>query len=91
MQIKAELDQITKGLEAFKFYNIVKCAPLSIKEYFVHKPVKLTAEDIFNLFKVQFSEQGSSKRELEEDCVMKWIRYTQEIESENCTYISILH
>ena len=51
-----------KGLAAFQFQDMVKCAPLAIKELFVHKKFKLTADDIFNLFPPQFSLQGSNRR-----------------------------
>jgi hypothetical protein len=41
----------------------------------------LTADDIFDLFSAQFSPNGSNKRETEEECIMNWIKYTQEIEN----------
>jgi hypothetical protein len=81
LQIKAELDQIVKGLEAFQLHNLVNRAPLALKKAFLHEEYRLTADDIFDLFSAQFSPNGSNKRETEEECIMNWIKYTQEIEN----------
>jgi hypothetical protein len=81
IKIKAELDQIVKGLEAFQLHNLVNRAPLALKKAFLHEEYRLTADDIFDLFSAQFSPNGSNKRETEEECIMNWIKYTQEIEN----------
>ena len=83
-QVKAELDQLVEGLEMFKFQELVNSAPNLIRQLFVHfKPLKLTSEDIFNMFPPEFTAStGSNMRELEEAALINWIRFTQEVECE---------
>ena len=90
VRVKAELDQLVKGLNVLKIGDLVEANPQKMRELFVHfKPLPLTADAFFDLFPARLSPMGSNKREAEEAALMKWVNYTQATEggSQVCSCI----
>jgi len=80
--IKAELDQIIYGLDAYRLGKLAQSNP--VRPLLVYyKPLKLSADAIYNIFPATFSAPGSNAREAEEAVQMHWINYTQALEGEH--------
>ena len=81
INVKAELDQMVKGLEAYGVYELVQANKQMMRQLFVHfKPLAFTADMLFDMFPAEFSPVGSNARDAEEAALMNWVNYTQEIE-----------
>jgi len=81
--IKAELDQIVCGLDFYGLSELAKNNPEAFRPLLVYyKPLKLSADAIYDMFPATFSPSGSNTREAEEAAQMHWINYTQAIEGE---------
>ena len=73
MPIKSELDQLTQGLEICGILPLIRKYPRVMKELFMYNPDdKITVELMMGMFDVKYSEQGSSRRELEERTIQFW-------------------
>ena len=80
-QVKAELDQLVQGLNVLKLGQLIEENPQRLRELFVYlHPSSLTSDGLFEMFPAIFSPVGSNVREAEEEALMKWVNYTQEIE-----------
>lgn len=90
IRVKAELDQFVKGLEIYKLTDLVNSSPYVFRQLLQHyKPMRFTADAIFDLFPPEFSPQGSNVRESEEEVIMMWVNYTQEIQGMTCIVMYI--
>ena len=87
ISVKAELDQMVKGLEAYGIYELIQGNRQFMRQLFVHfKPLAFTADMLFDMFPAKFSPEGSNARDAEEAALMNWINYTQEIEGKPAIY-----
>ena len=79
---KAELDDIKHGLEdVLHFGDIIKSHPALLKPLFVSSGrVKLTVSSFLSLFKINYSPEGSNTRESEEDAMLQFNYYIEELE-----------
>ena len=81
LAIKAELDQIVNGLETLDLLFLVRQNPTAARPLFVHSHATLlTAGDVFDIFHPKLSDAGSNKREKEEDQLMKWMNFLEQVE-----------
>ena len=65
--IKSELDQIAQGLEICDILSLMKKHPNKFKELFLYSSDdKLSVELMLSIFDIMYSEEGSSRREIEE-------------------------
>ena len=82
MPIKSELDQLTKGLEICGILPLIRKYPHVMKELFVYDADdKITVELMVAIFDVKYSEQGSSRRELEERTIQFWNEFIIDVGS----------
>ena len=82
MPIKSELDQLTKGLEICGILPLIRKYPHVMKELFVYDAEdKITVELMVAIFDVKYSEQGSSRRELEERTIQFWNEFIIDVGS----------
>ena len=82
MPIKSELDQLTKGLEICGILPLIRKYPHVMKELFVYDTDdKITVELMVAIFDVKYSEQGSSRRELEERTIQFWNEFIIDVGS----------
>lgn len=87
ISVKAELDQMVKGLEMYGIYELIQANKQLMRQLFVHfKPLTFTADMLFDMFPAKFSPVGSNAREAEEAALMNWVNYTQEIEGKSAIY-----
>lgn len=81
--IKAELDQIVTGLHVYGLGKLIESNPEALRPLFVYyKPLKLSADALFDMFPARLSESGSNTRETQEAALMHWINFTQAVEGE---------
>ena len=78
--MKAELDDLQKGLAELGILNLLRQNPVTVRALFVATHDVLTAEMVQDLFKPDYSPSGSNQREHEEELIMYWINLLQEIE-----------
>lgn len=83
--VKAELDEIVRGLyETFNMLSLIREHPCLFRPLFVHKPRPLlTADRILDLMPPKFSEEGTNRREMEEETYMFWVNFVKVVESES--------
>ena len=87
ISVKAELDQMVKGLRMYGVYELIQANKQLMRQLFVHfKPLTFTADMLFDMFPAKFSPVGSNAREAEEAALMNWVNYTQEIEGKSAIY-----
>ena len=78
--MKAELDDLAKGLGELGILSLLRKHPVTMRALFVATHDILTAEIVQDLFKPDYSPSGSNQREREEEIIMYWINFLQEIE-----------
>ena len=79
--IKAELDQLKKGLQCLRLLEVMHTYPTLLKPLFLNSgEPSITADYILQLFHVQWSPQGSNQRELEEAVILGWHEYIHDTE-----------
>jgi hypothetical protein len=82
MPIKSELDQLTQGLEICGILPLIRKYPRLMKQLFVYDADdKLTVELMVAMFDIKYSEQGSSRRELEERTIQFWNEFIIDVGS----------
>ena len=88
---KAELDDIKHGLEdVLHFGDIMHSHPTLLKPLFVSSGrSKLSANSFLSLFKINYSPQGSNMRESEEDVMLHFNYYIEELEGKLCQTTSV--
>ena len=65
--IKAELDQMITGLQVYGLGKLVQSNPEAFRPLFVYyKPLKLSADALFEVFPASFAAVGSNSREAQE-------------------------
>jgi len=80
VKVKAELDDIKAGLETLGVLKLLQQHPLTMRSLFVDTHDVLTADILQDLFTVEFSLRGSNERDKEEEVILHWITFLQEIE-----------
>ncbi len=79
--VKAQLDQVIEGLHALGVYDLIKANPNTMFKLLHTIPLPLTATAMMELFEQPyFSEQGSMKRDREEQVMMYWVQLLHQIE-----------
>lgn len=79
--VKAELDQLTEGLNALGILDLIRSNPNKMRQlFFSGNEVSLTADKMLAMFHSNLSPLGSNRRESEEAVLMKWVNYLQKIE-----------
>ena len=78
--MKAELDDLKQGLSELGIISLLQKYPITLRPLFVATYDVLTADFIQDIFKPMYSLSGSNQREKEEETVMYWINFLQEIE-----------
>ena len=79
--VKAQLDQMVVGLNALGVYDLIKANPNTMYNLLHTIPLPLTVTAMMELFdQPYFSEQGSVRREREEQVLMYWVQLLYEIE-----------
>ena len=82
MPIKSELDQLIQGLEICGILPLIRKYPRVMKQLFVYNPDdKITVELMVAMFDVKYSEQGTSRRELEERTIQFWNEFLIDVGS----------
>ena len=81
--IKAELDQIIAGLQAYDLGKLIQSNHEVFRSLFVYfNTFKLSADLLFEMFPASLSAVGSNSREAQEAALMHWINFTQAVEGE---------
>ena len=79
--VKAELDQLVQGLETLGILSLLRNHPTSARPLLTHSDARpLTAGDVFDMFQPQLSPPGSNAREREEDQLIKWLNFLEQVE-----------
>ena len=87
ISVKAELDQMVKGLKMYGVYELIQANYQLMRQLFVHfNPLTFTADMLFDMFLAKFSPVGSKAREAEEAALMNWVNYAQETEGKSAIY-----
>ena len=74
--IKAELDQLVKGLETLDILSLLREHPNAAHPLFIHSDgPPLTSGDVFDMFYPLPSLPGSNAREREEEQLIKWLKF----------------
>ena len=82
---KAELDDIKHGLEVLQFGDLIHSHPALIKRLFIESGhTKFSADSFLSQFKIEYSPPGSNKREKEEDVMLHFNYYVEELEGTVC-------
>ena len=82
MPIKSELDQLAQGLEVCGILALIKKYPKTMKKLFLYDvDDKVSVETMVAMFNVEYSEKGSSRREVEEQAVQFWNEFLIDIGS----------
>ena len=79
---KAELDDIKRGLDSvLEFGKLIRTHPMLFKPLFVASgQSKLRADFFLSLFETEYSQHGCNMREKEEEVMMNFNYYLQELE-----------
>ena len=81
--IKAELDQIISGLDGYGLGKLAQDNPEAFRPLLVYyKPLKLSADAVYEVFPAGLSALGSNTRDAQEAALMHWVNYTQAVEGE---------
>ena len=80
--MKAELDDLQNGLGELGVLNLLRQNAITMRALFVATHDVLTADIVQDLFKPFYSPTGSNRREHEEEVIMFWISFLQEIEGQ---------
>ena len=79
--IKAELDQMITGLQAYGLGKLVQSNPEVFRPLFVYyNPLKLSADTLYEMFPASLSAVSSNSREVQEAALMHWVNFTQAVE-----------
>ena len=78
--MKAELDELKQGLGELGIVSLLQKYLITLRPLFVATYDILTADIVQDLFKPCYSPSGSNQREKEEEVIMYWINFLQEIE-----------
>ena len=71
------------GLQVYGLGKLVQSNPEAFRPLFVYyKPLKLSADALFEMFPASFAAVGSNSKEAQEAALMHWINFTQAIEGE---------
>ncbi len=86
---KAELDQIREGFNLLNFDSVVKLHYYLLRPLFIRtgRP-NVTAQDVLQMFHVNWSPQGSNRRAREEEILWNWNDYVSELEGISSTQCS---
>lgn len=89
LEVKAELDQLLCGLSStFGVLELVRSDPVLMKHLFIHTPTSpTTADDMYDMFTICYSPNGSNNREKEEATIMLWVHFLQCTERKMAWYI----
>lgn len=80
---KAELDQIQLGFQVLDFDKLIAANSLLLKPLFIAAGRQLlTAAAILGLFFINWSPQGSNRRDQEEEIILHWNYYVEDLEGE---------
>lgn len=77
---KGEIDQLAEGLNVHGLLKLLKDYPEHGYQFFASKQQKLLASSLVDLFHVDLSPPGSNKRKVEEQTVIMWYDYLQDVE-----------
>jgi hypothetical protein len=88
VQAKAQLDQMVEGLNVLGVHDLMKLNPHAFRKLMIEPDVQINADYILNLFRTDFSDAGSNKRDVEEQAVIYWVNFIQLIE---CTFLVHLY
>ena len=86
--VKAQLDQLIEGLKVLGIFDMIKAYPHTVYSLLQSQPEPMTATCMIDLFQPRFSEQGSNKREKEEEMMMYWIQMLELIGGKMCSTMS---
>ncbi len=79
--VKAQLDQIVEGLQAFDVYELFKSHPSAMYGLLLMVPTPPTATYMIELFQQPaFSDAGSNERDREEQMVMYFVQFIYMLE-----------
>ena len=78
--ILGELEQIRMGLCTLNFIKLMEKYPGQIMCLFQPSTVPLSAEQLEDMFHVNYSEIGSNQRSVEEQIVFNFIKFLRDIE-----------
>ncbi len=90
LAVKAELDQLVEGLKTLDILTLVKNNPVSAKILFIHEPIYLTGESLYDMFRLDISNSMSNNRDVEEAQLLNWANFLEYVESKlnTCTSCS---
>ena len=88
MLIKAELDDISVGLETLGVLSLLQKNPVKMRPLFIAYQYHLSADIMQDLFHVCLSPTGSNSRQKEEEISLYWINFLQNIESKDTVIFS---
>ena len=82
---KGELDQLKNGLKHLGVLDLLLRHPKLLSPLLsVSRKPKLTSSDFLQIFDVQWSPQGSNRREDEEAVIFGWTKYVNDLEGRQC-------
>ena len=78
--MKAELDEIKESLQTLNVLELLQTNPVTMRSLFVAHQQCLTADIVQDLFVPVLSPEGGNKWELEEEALMFWVNFLQEVQ-----------
>ncbi|XP_043983724.1 G2/M phase-specific E3 ubiquitin-protein ligase-like [Gambusia affinis] len=83
------LQQFVEGLKTLNVLDEIQKNPAVFHELFVCEEKPLLARDLYTLFQVCFSVQGSNKRRIENQTICYWRDWLVDIEEGECSPITL--
>ena len=81
LEVKAELQLLCGLSSTLGMLELVRSDPSLMRPLFVHTTTgAMTADDVYDVFTICYSLNGSNNREREEATIMKWVHFLQHIE-----------
>ncbi|XP_054883092.1 G2/M phase-specific E3 ubiquitin-protein ligase-like [Poeciliopsis prolifica] len=88
-RVSTALQQFVEGLKTLNVLDEIQKNPALFHELFVCAEKPLLARDLYTLFQVCFSVQGSNKRRIENQTICYWRDWLVDIEEGECSPITL--
>ncbi|XP_064633584.1 uncharacterized protein LOC135491543 [Lineus longissimus] len=80
---RAQLEQFLDGMKVLGLNRIFEQCPGTAKQIFCGGNKCATADDVYNLFTIEYSEEGCNNRKLEDDVMMSFLFFLADCKSGN--------
>ena len=83
---KAQLDEIVRGLDSVNIGPMLRSHPKQFLPLFLDPPKPLTPGMLQDLFTLDLSDEGSNKRDAEEETALFWVNFLFELGEASPTF-----